>query len=680
MATINYSPLDRSRSEIRLIELLPKTMMSPHQDEMSVYCKLFHVSLNENPQYVALSYTWGDPQDTQTIIIGNTPVPVTRNLYSALHHLRHGTVTKVLWIDALCINQAENEEKSWQVKLMKEIYQNADYVSVWLGPADATSNTVMDFLHSFGTKAMACGIDYGPELAKERWRELVSQAPSSLYRSTRQVIFDAPYSPGNGLTFPLANLDDLYYSISGRDVSGQMFPVDGMIDLYTRSWWGRIWVLQEITLAKKAHFICGTKMVSRRRCTATLNAFCAFRAVIMERGINHGIERIKYSKSLTGRVFDHRPTVMLCARNLFRGTPYPLLALLRMTCIGDCETFLDHHFQNLDATDPRDKIYGLLGLVADRELLELGLEPNYTQSCREIYTNVAAALLKQGHLCILSLCQFPKTQLELPSWAPDWSKPMRSTLQYTDNDHMTLIPEYRASRDLPQALSVSNAVGSLRGLSLLGLVYDKIFQTGTTWVDACVRGDQPLVWGKRWLASLMKLSSLRRECYENFEDRVRAVARVATAGIGFGDTGTWGRTGDERFHTAIKLLLIPLNGVDDQMLPSSDITELLATKALQAIINNEVLLDQRIFAYPGEIESQARQRKPFITQKGHLGLGPVHLQPGDSVTLFGGAAVPFVLRERGDNEYQLLGEAYVDKIMDGEAVASSNSPRRIMLY
>jgi hypothetical protein len=74
-------------------------------------------------------------------------------------------------------------------------------------------------------------------------------------------------------------------------------------------------------------------------------------------------------------------------------------------------------------------------------------------------------------------------------------------------------------------------------------------------------------------------------------------------------------------------------------------------------------------------DSQARNRKPFVTEKGYLGLGPVHLQPGDSVAIFGGAAVPFVLRERADKTYQLIGEAYIDKIIDGEAVASSKSPR-----
>jgi hypothetical protein len=680
MATICYSSLDRSRNEIRLIELLPKTMTGPHQDELPLHCKIFHVSLNENPQYMALSYTWGDPRDTQTIIIGNTPVPVTRNLHSAMHHLLHGTNTKVVWIDALCINQTDDEEKSWQVQLMKEIYQRADHVSVWLGPADATSDTVMDFLHSFGTKAMACGIDLGPELAKERWRILASQAPSCRDRSTRQVIVEPPYSPGNRLTFPLANMDELYYSVCGTDDSGQLFPVDGMNGLFTRSWWGRIWTLQEITLAKKAQFICGTKKVSRRRCTATLNAFCALRAVITEKGIDNRIDRTGYPKSFFERIFDHRPTVMLCTRNKFRGTPFPLLALLRVTCIGDCESIANNGFQHFDATDPRDKIYGLLGLVDDKELQELGLKPNYTQSCREIYTNVAAALLRQGHLCILSLCQFSKTRLELPSWVPDWSTPMKPPLQYTDNDHMTLIPGYTASRDLPKKLFVSNTVGKLMGLSLFGLVYDKIFRVGTTWADACVRKDHPLALGKRWLASLMKLSSFRGECYKNLKDRVCTVARVATAGIGLNDTGTWERTGDERFHTAMKLLLIRLNDIDDQMLFSSGFTELMAMEGLQPTINNGVPLDMRVFAYLGEMDSQARGKKPFITEKGHLGLGSVHLQPGDSVAIFGGAAVPFVLRERGDKKYQLIGEAYVDKIMDGEAVASSTSPRQITLY
>jgi hypothetical protein len=680
MTTTHYSSLDRSRSEIRLIELLPRTMTSPHQNELSPHCKLFHVSLNENPQYVALSYTWGDPRDAQTITMGNTPVSVTRNLYSALHHLRHDSNTRAVWIDALCINQTDNEEKSWQVQLMGEIYQRADHVSVWLGPADATSDAVMDFLHSFGTKAMECGIDLGPELAKERWRILASQPPSFRDRSMRRVIVETPYSLGNRLKFPLANMDELYYSVNGTDDGGQLFPVDGMNDLFTRSWWGRIWVLQEITLAKKAQFICGTKKVSRRRCTAALNAFCALRAVISEKGIKNGIERTRYPKSFTERIFDHRPTVMLCSRNKFGDTSFALLALLRMTCIGDCESVGYRGFHHLEVTDPRDKIYGLLGLVADRELQELGLKPDYTQSCREVYTNVAAALLRQGHLCMLSLCQFPRTQLELPSWVPDWSTPMKTTLQYTGNDHMTLIPEYRASRDLPKELFVTNTMGKLTDLSLFGLVYDKIFRVGTTWGDVRVQKDHPLVWGKRWLVTLMKLSGLRKKSYKNLKDRVCAVARIASAGIGFSDTGTWERIGDERFHAAMMLLLIRVNGVDDTMLLSSGLTELMSIEGLQPIINNEVLLEKRVLRYLGEIDSQARGRKPFVTDKGYLGLGPVHLQPGDSIAIFGGTAVPFVLREREDKKYQLIGEAYVDKIMDGEAVASNKGPRQITLY
>jgi hypothetical protein len=182
------------------------------------------------------------------------------------------------------------------------------------------------------------------------------------------------------------------------------------------------------------------------------------------------------------------------------------------------------------------------------------------------------------------------------------------------------------------------------------------------------------------MASLMELSSLRGKCYKNLKDRVCAVARVATAGIGFKDTGTWERTGNERFHTAVKLLMIRLSGVNDQTLLSSGFTELMATEGLQTTINIEVLLKEKVLQYLEEMDSQARHRKPFVTEKGYLGLGPVHLQPGDSVAIFGGAAVPFILRERGEKKYQLLGEAFVDKIMDGEAVPSSTSPTQITLY
>ncbi|KAH7343101.1 heterokaryon incompatibility, partial [Pyrenochaeta sp. MPI-SDFR-AT-0127] len=86
--------------------------------------------------YEALSYTWGDPKERLPILVNETEVPVTRNLHAALEHFRSETIDVVLWVDALCINQTDDVEKSKQVDLMTKIYAYATSTRVWLGPAD----------------------------------------------------------------------------------------------------------------------------------------------------------------------------------------------------------------------------------------------------------------------------------------------------------------------------------------------------------------------------------------------------------------------------------------------------------------------------------------------------------------------------------------------------------------
>jgi hypothetical protein len=131
-------------------------------------CDLIHVSLYDKPKYVALSYAWGDLRDTEMITIGQSSVPVTKYLYSALEHLRYNNEeVRTIWIDALCINQRDNDEKSWQVQLMREIYQRATSVTIWLGPAEGTSNEVMEFLRRLGTRAMCLGLDGSHDIRRK---------------------------------------------------------------------------------------------------------------------------------------------------------------------------------------------------------------------------------------------------------------------------------------------------------------------------------------------------------------------------------------------------------------------------------------------------------------------------------------------------------------------------------
>ena len=155
-----YSPLPDDGT-IRLLRLMP------HQDkEAPLQCQLFEYPLRKARQgvhmYEALSYVWGSEEDQKSICIrtddksdGSSTSPsarnnhrllVTGNLHAALLHLRDGLLERIMWIDAICINQKDSVEKGRQVQFMAEIYASANRVIVWLGEASSDSDQVFETL------------------------------------------------------------------------------------------------------------------------------------------------------------------------------------------------------------------------------------------------------------------------------------------------------------------------------------------------------------------------------------------------------------------------------------------------------------------------------------------------------------------------------------------------------
>src|SRR4051812_35646315 len=94
---------------IRLLRLMP------HPDDcFPIQCQLFNYPLLDSGgicPYEALSYVWGSKDEPQSISIHNCDLPVVANLYVALLHLRDRFTDRVLWIDAICINQGDLDEK-----------------------------------------------------------------------------------------------------------------------------------------------------------------------------------------------------------------------------------------------------------------------------------------------------------------------------------------------------------------------------------------------------------------------------------------------------------------------------------------------------------------------------------------------------------------------------------------
>lgn len=124
-----YDRLPAGTRTIRLVELLPGRRSD------IVECTLHEGTLSTDRAYKALSYAWDDRKATSKVFIicNKKKLEVALNLYHALRRLRHFSSAVILWVDALCINQADDAERTHQVGMMREIYENSCEIAIWLG-------------------------------------------------------------------------------------------------------------------------------------------------------------------------------------------------------------------------------------------------------------------------------------------------------------------------------------------------------------------------------------------------------------------------------------------------------------------------------------------------------------------------------------------------------------------
>lgn len=140
--TIHGTRLDSVEKQIRLLEILPRC----EEEHKIVCCRVFKTYLPPNSSgsdaqhYNSLSYVWGDPFPSVDIVLNGSRMAVTKNLESALRHLRDSSTPEVqrlpVWVDAICINQDDLKERNEQVRIMRHVYRKAHRVISYLGDGD----------------------------------------------------------------------------------------------------------------------------------------------------------------------------------------------------------------------------------------------------------------------------------------------------------------------------------------------------------------------------------------------------------------------------------------------------------------------------------------------------------------------------------------------------------------
>ncbi|KAF2188912.1 HET-domain-containing protein [Zopfia rhizophila CBS 207.26] len=147
-----YSPLSKAPDSIRLLRLVPN-----ENERADAQCELFVYSLQESDKathpYEALSYVWGSLDKRQSIFIVDQSFAVTPNLHAALLRLRDRDITRIIWVDAVCINQADGKEKAHQIQSMAKIYGKASRVIVWLGETVDDSDGTLEAIRAAGKKS-----------------------------------------------------------------------------------------------------------------------------------------------------------------------------------------------------------------------------------------------------------------------------------------------------------------------------------------------------------------------------------------------------------------------------------------------------------------------------------------------------------------------------------------------
>jgi hypothetical protein len=307
--------------------------------------------------------------------------------------------------------------------------------------------------------------------------------------------------------------------------------------------------------------------------------------------------------------------------------------------------FIDDSEIRLEATNQRDKIYGLLGLAKDT----FGISPDYLGPISKVYTDIARVLMKSGQVDLLWLCQFPKSIQNLPTWVADWSAPLQNPY---GTDFAPNTRTFAASGKISACVTCTDDLNGF--VTLQGVVVDEVAAIGSTWVKAKTSQlDEETGATSRFLTEIDQLCDEALHLgHQDLGLLSEARWRTAIGDKEYTDKGTAVRA-TSRCSKGRQAVLrrIEAQGVN---------------RAIEALSQDEIVPDR--LPVLGKIEPFGKEersyqhfmgemsnRRPFRSRNGYVGLGPVDMLPGDLLCIVLGAQVPYILGHSEAHRYQLLG-------------------------
>ncbi|KAK3304851.1 heterokaryon incompatibility protein-domain-containing protein [Chaetomium strumarium] len=672
--------LGEANTEFRLLELMPS---ASEAQAAQLNCRIL-VSGIEQPahEYKALSYSWGNGATPCSIAVlpaeGSAGEPralaITESLHTALLHLRDARTSVWLWIDQVCINQQDDDEKGEQVRLMGPIYTRAEQVLVWLGPAELVlvwqnpeehgSDALMEAWQTVGQEAR----DFGMEsyYTKERWPLL-----------SRIINNNDPDDPKT------AQFHNKLLR-SGAETLAPLIARQTLRHWFARSWFRRAWTVQEFCLCANTVFVCGTKSVQVELVMLAIQILHFSGARLMDTVYARALVPISLLEDVveepTSRLFSCRQRRRKLDRGEEGATGDQLHALLRKLYVG----------RDTQAKFPRDRVFSLLGLAVDTRSLDI--TPDYTNAGEasaeaRMLTRAARAMITNpstGRIDILCYSQFPKAPdlaNDLPSWVPDWRgnlRPSFYTIHEAVETHLFSAcgPE-TSVQPLPATTTTTTAHSLPRSaLGLAGYLVDSIstIAAGAAWDDLSWDAARYLRFFAQVdavidhsLALTTTTRSNRPQFYPSEARRREARWRLPIGDLFWTNDGRrMRRAGEAEAARQWAQCVANVRFLDE--------CEKIVDVAEQKRRMEE--WDWQGKMARGELGEEYREsmsymtgKKPFCTAEGYPGMGPAGVREGDVVVVFCGGRIPFVLRPvEQDGMFRFVGEAYCDGVMDGEVV------------
>jgi len=579
-----YSELQPERREIRLM------FLDAGQPQDGITASLLVTSLRWDheywtPEYEALSYVWGDPLITRPIKLNCQPYQVTENLEVALRRLRHVDRVRILWIDAVCIDQRNPREQEHQIGLMKDIFEGCASCIVWLGEEDDETERALDSLH---------------------WMQ------DNLH------IYEWPC------------FDKSKGGIGNVDVDGTygVGPALGPLQRFLRRpWFSRTWTFQEFILPRKHEIRCG-------------NFHIPFSLLdISQRQFGH------HSHSCCGYGSNSHIGVAVQVQLQLEQIVYPLgttRRYLQMYESHDFLTFLEDGCHRI-ATRAHDKVYGLIGLAPI--YMRDSILPDYNLDVATVYAQPVVAFM-QHHMSLRALVSVRRKNynFNIPSWVPDWSF-------FAINE----IPHWRR-RD---RFALFNACGHSR--LFRPVIYDyRVLRVRGVKCDVV-----------KTMGQILRTSSDDGATLANWHEMATSEQNNRSSSSNIQRRNAFWRTIlFDNYRQAI-------NGGAVQRATENDYN------ALHAIFESFDSDFQRpseahTARLGAELQYNMREARFMITTCGLLGMVPLNTQIGDEIYILAGGNMPFVLRRSNDTFspldssdavypcYTLVGECYLDQLMDGE--------------